>query len=120
MILNERQRTAESLAREIQRLGAWVCSPLPLNDFNRLRYQVRDCDRAQVMEKLSTWGWSPTWRGSMPRITPAGFEAASLFEIDIPLPRTAVPDDRIAGEVAPKEKIPLEVLAMRKYLGWKT
>src|SRR5262245_7081624 len=109
MILNERQRTAESLAHELHKLGAWVCSPMPLNDFNPLRYQVLDEHRQAVTQRLSEWGWSPTWCGSMPRVTPRGFEQASLFKIEIPLPRMAVPDDRIPGDIDERKKTSAEL-----------
>ena len=38
--LTERQQQAEALTQELQRLGVFVVSPLPLADDARLRFQV--------------------------------------------------------------------------------
>src|SRR5689334_4689744 len=125
-LLTERQRTADSLMHELHRLGAWVTNPLPLRDDERLRLQILDTDRAQILEKLSQWGWGPTLVGNAPRITSQGMQAATLYELDLPRDRVPIADDRvmpagiISDENRRREKTPLEVEAMRKYLGWKT
>src|SRR5262249_35665477 len=116
--LTERQKTAQALAREILAMGAWVTSPLPLDDKARLRFQVMDRDRDQVIERLSSWDWSPAFVGILPRITPRGMEAATLYEINLPPDTPVVIDRMIRGEVAERKKTSVEVEALRKYLGW--
>jgi hypothetical protein len=123
-LLNERQRTADALMHELHRLGAWVTNPLPLRDDERLRFQILDTSRPQILEKLSQWGWGPSLVGNAPRVTSQGMQAATLYELDLPRDRQPIPDDRVKGTVSDeynrREKTPAEVEAMRKYLGWKT
>jgi hypothetical protein len=102
-LLNERQQTAEALTREINAMGAWVVSPMPLDDNSKLRFQVLDRDRNAIIEKLSSWDWSPIFVSVLPRICPNGMVSASLYEIDLPKPRQPVFDDRIYGEIGRKE-----------------
>jgi hypothetical protein len=118
-LLTERQQTAGALMCELQRLGAWVTSALPLGDDEKLKFQVLDENRSQVLEKLSQWGWGPTLCGNLPRITSRGMEAATIYEIDLPRERQPVVDDRIIhGEIAEQKKTAVELEGMRKYLGW--
>jgi hypothetical protein len=116
-LLTERQQTAGALMCELQRLGAWVTSALPLRDDESLKFQVLDEHRSQVLEKLSQWGWGPTLCSNLPRITSRGMEAATIYEIDLPRERQPVVDDRIHGEIAEQKKTSVEVEAMRRYLG---
>jgi hypothetical protein len=120
-LLTERQRTADALMHELHRLGAWVTNPLPLRDDERLRFQILDTDRPQILEKLSQWGWGPTLVGNAPRITSQGMQAATLYELDLPRDRQLVADDRmIQREPAIKtEKSSLEVEQVLRYLGRK-
>src|SRR5262249_15765168 len=117
----DRQRTAQALSHSINAMGAWVTSPLPLDDKARLRFQVLDTDRERVIEKLSSWDWSPVPVSFLPRISPAGMQPATLYEIHLPPDPAAVVDERkmIPGEVAERKKTSVEVEALRKYLGWK-
>jgi hypothetical protein len=120
MILSDRQRTAENLAHEIGCMGAWVVTPLPLDSCARFRFQVLDKDCEKVLEKLAGWDWLPSPCGTLPRITHKGMEAASLYEIDLPLEREPVVDDRIHGEIAKRDpKMEAEFLAMLKACGIK-
>jgi hypothetical protein len=64
-LLNERRQTAQALARELHRMGAAVVNPMPLADDARLRFQVPDANRQQVLEKLGSWNWSPVWCGNV-------------------------------------------------------
>ena len=117
-LLTERQQTAGALMCELQRLGAWVTSALPLRDDEKLKFQVLDENRSQVLEKLSQWGWGPTLCSNFPRITSRGMEAATIYEIDLPRERTPVVDDRLhVDEIAEQKKTSVEVEAMRRYLG---
>ena len=117
-MLTERQRTAESLAREIAKMGAWVVSPMPLDDSAKLRFQVLDADRDKVLEKLSSWNWSPALLSTGPRFCIDGTtKTASLYEVDLPPERQVIPaDDRIYGEIG-REKLSEEVKAMLKAVG---
>ena len=116
-MLTERQRTAESLAREIARMGAWVVNPMPLDNNSKLRFQVLDKDRDKVVEILSSWNWSPLLLKMYPRITFDGMQQASVYEIDLPPERQPIADDRIHGEIG-REKPSAEVVAMLKAIGF--
>src|SRR5262249_6585248 len=118
MALSERQQTAQSLAHEIHQLGGWCLSPMPLDNNVRLRFQVLDADRDAVIEKLSSWDWSPVFCGTYPRICHNGWHSANVYEIDLPRERQFVHDGRIHGELADREKKQAEVDIL-KYLGWK-
>jgi hypothetical protein len=115
--LTERQRTAESLARELHLMGAWVTSPMPLDNSAKLRFQVLDADRSAVIEKLNSWNWSPAFVSILPRVCPDGMKLASLYEIDLPRENTVCFDDTIRGELACEEKFSHEYYGMRKALG---
>jgi hypothetical protein len=112
--LTERQRTAEALAREIQKLGGWVTSPMPLDHGAKLRYHVLDKDREKVLEILSSWNWSPAFVSVLPRVTPGGMLSASIYEIYIEPERQPIVDDRtiIHGELATRQKPSAEYTAM--------
>jgi hypothetical protein len=101
--LTERQLQAQALTQELQRLGAFVLSPMPLNDDAKLRFQVLDDDREFLLGKISSWGWSPTLQGAVPRFTPQGGLRSTIYELDLPHPRQAAVDDRtIRGELSNK------------------
>ena len=78
---------------------------MPLNADIKLRFQVMDRDREAVLEKVSSWGWSPAWLSSGPRFCLDGTTpTASVYEIDLPPDRPAVVDDRsVKGEMASGE-----------------
>src|SRR5262245_35276588 len=104
-MLTERQKTAQAIAAELHRLGAWVVSPMPLADNAALRWQVLDTDREAILEKVSSWGWSAALKNTVPRFTPRGPVPSSVYEIDLPRPRQAVVDTRIIpGEMAEQKK----------------
>jgi hypothetical protein len=117
MMLTERQRTAESLAREPHLMGAWVTSPMPLDNAAKLRFQVLDTDRNAVVEKLSSWNWSPAFVSILPRVCPDGMKSASLYELDLPRENPICFDDTIRGELATEEKFSAEYYGMRKAIG---
>src|SRR5262249_7269741 len=114
MSLSERQLTAQSLASEINSLGAWCVSPMPLDDNRRLRFQVLDADRDAVIEKLSSWNWSPIFVSTLPRVCNNGWHLASVYEIDLPRARQFVYDGRIHGDIASKDKPSHETQAIMK------
>jgi hypothetical protein len=118
-MLSERQKTAAAIAGELHRLGAWVVSPLPLDDKQALRWVVLDTDREAVLEKVVGWGWSPILKNTVPRMTAKGPEPATTYEIDLPRPRQVVVDTRIIprSEVVERKRTADEVAAVKKHLG---
>jgi hypothetical protein len=113
--LTERQQQAQALTHELQRLGAFVLSPMPLSDDAKLRFQVLDDDREFLLGKISSWGWSPTLQGAVPRFTPQGALPSTIYELDLPRPRQAVVDDRtIKGEIASNKAANAEVEAFKR------
>jgi len=95
---------------------------MPLDDNGKLRFQVMDSNRDAVISKLASWDWAPVPVSVLPRITPQGMQAATLYEIDLPRERQPVVDDRrmIPGELATeRQKTASETEQMLKYLGWK-
>ena len=93
---------------------------MPLDDNARLRFQVLDADRQEVLEQLSQGDWSPIFCGTAPRIGFDGWKLASVFEVDIPGEGQPVVDDRRIprDELASPKKSDAEVAALRRYLGW--
>ncbi len=123
-LLNPRQEKARDLAREMQKLdGVWVTNPMPLDDYAKLRFQVLDSRKTEVLQMLADWGWSPAWCSNLPRITGNGWQLASVYEIDpLPTERQPVRDDRQTiprAEIARPKKTDTEVEAVMRYLGWK-
>jgi hypothetical protein len=70
-VLSERQQLAKSLATEIDKMdGAWVTSPLPLDEHAKLRVQIKDIARNEIIQLLKDWGWNPILVSVLPRIAP--------------------------------------------------
>src|SRR5262249_16454514 len=87
--------------------GVWVTSPLPLDDNHKLRLQIKDIDRNEVLQLLRDWGWNPVCVSVLPRVCPTGLMAACLYEIDLPREPQPMPqDDRIIpkDDVGKREK----------------
>jgi len=86
---------ARRLADELGKLdGVWVTSPLPLDDNHKLRVQIKDIDRNEILQLLRDWGWDPVCISVLPRVCNTGLIAACLYEIDLPQPRQDIVDDR--------------------------
>src|SRR5262249_54298978 len=102
----ERQKTAERLARELDAMDlVWVTSPLPVAADAKLRFQLADTARNEVLQLLKDSGWDPVFVSILPRVCPTGLMGACLYEIDLPRERQPVPDDRtIYGEVVDRQK----------------
>ena len=95
MVLSERQQLARRLADDLDKLdGVWVTSPLPLDDNHKLRLQIKDIARNEVVQLLRDWGWDPVCLSVLPRVCSTGLMAACLYEIDLPQPRQDIIDDR--------------------------
>jgi len=95
MVLSERQQLARRLADDLDKLdGVWVTSPLPLDDSHKLRLQIKDIDRNEVVQLLRDWGYEPVCISVLPRVCSTGLIAACLWEIDLPQPRQEIIDDR--------------------------
>jgi hypothetical protein len=93
--LSERQQIAKRLTDELGKFdGVWVTSPLPLDDNQKLRLQIKDIDRNEVLQLLRDWGWDPICVSVLPRVCSTGLMAACLYEIDLPKPRQDIVDDR--------------------------
>src|SRR5262245_29601983 len=119
-VLSERQQLAKRLAVELDKMdGAFVTSPLPLNDDAKLRVQIKDMDKNRILQWLRDLGWDPVCISVLPRVCNTGLIAACLYEIDLPRERQPIYDDRIQGELSNKEKPNAEMEGFRKYLGLK-
>jgi hypothetical protein len=104
-MLSERQQLAKRLADELGKMdGAWVTSPLPLDEHAKLRVQIKDIDRNRIIQWLRDLGWEPVFVSVLPRICTTGLIAAGLWEIDLPKPRQNILDDRHGGELATKKR----------------
>ena len=120
MVLSERQQLAKRLADELGKMdGAWVTSPLPLDDNAKLRVQIKDRDRNCIIQLVRDWGYEPVLITVLPRVCLTGLIAACLYEIDLPKPRQYILDDRHGGEIATKKPLNAEVEGVKKYLGLK-
>jgi hypothetical protein len=96
MVLSERQQLAKNLAAEIDKMdGAWVTSPLPLDEQAKLRVQIKDNDKNRIIQLLKDWGWDPVCVSVLPRVCTTGLIAACLYEIDLPRERQPIPQDII-------------------------
>jgi hypothetical protein len=94
-VLSERQQLAKSLATEIDKMdGAWVTSPLPLDEHAKLRVQIKDIARNEIIQLLKDWGWNPILVSVLPRICATGLIGACLYEIDLPRRGQEIPQDR--------------------------
>ena len=95
MVLTERQQLAKRLADDLDRMDSvWVTSPLPLDDNQKLRLQIKDIARNEVTQLLKDWGYDPVCVSVLPRVCTTGLIAACLYEIDLPQPRQDIVDDR--------------------------
>jgi hypothetical protein len=120
MLLSNRQKTAQDLARSIGAMdGAFVISPSPLRDDVRgLRIQIMHPHCNRVLATLQDWGWKPVFAGNQPRICPDGWKLAAVYEIPIERERQLIADNTIRGELAePHKKSDVEIEGMRRYLG---
>jgi hypothetical protein len=119
--LSKSQQTARRLADELSKMdGAWVESPMPLDDHAKLRFQILDSERNRILQTLRDWGWEPAFVGIKPRVHFSGFIGACLWEIDLPRKRQPIVDHHgqtITRKIATKEKTSAEIEGMRRYLG---
>src|SRR5262245_49916051 len=86
---------------------------VPLNENNRLRFQVLTAGCESILQPIGEWGWSPILCNHGLRFTPRGAEPSIIYEIDIPRTRQPVVDDRIRGEIASDKAHP-EIEAFKK------
>jgi hypothetical protein len=112
------------LARELGKMdGVFVTSPLPLDDNQKLRMQIFDSARNEVVQLLKDWGWDPVAISVLPRVHSTGLIAACLYEIDLPKPRQEIPQDSRAiprDEIGKREKRSHEYDAfVREWYGGK-
>jgi hypothetical protein len=119
VVLSTRQQLARNLANELGKFeDTWIVSPMPLDDSRKLRVQIADRSRNEMIQILKDWGYEAQFVSVLPRVCPTGLLAACTYEIDLPHERIPVVDDRqIHGEVARPEKTSVEMEAMRRYFG---
>jgi len=118
--LTERQKKAQTLAHELRAAGATVTSALPLFDGSPLRFRVLAPLAEEIVADLKKEGWSANFVTSGPEFHLNGSTPlANTYEIHIPIERTAIPGDRITGELATGKKPSGEAEAMLKHLGYK-
>ena len=117
--LSERQQKAKALAQAIESLGAWVISPLPLDDGKRLRVRIADSDKNRVLQGIRDLGFEPQFVTIAMRTDVATYSFIPACDYEIPLApeRQFVVDDRHTGEIAKPEKPNAEVEGIKKYLG---
>jgi len=113
MVLSERQQLAKRLADDLDKMdGAWVTSPLPLDDNHKLRVQIKDVDKNRIVQWLRDLGWEPVCVSVLPRVCPTGLIGACLWEIDLPRERQPIHDDRIPNDEIGKRGQSAETKAM--------
>jgi len=119
--LTERQQLAKSLADGLNAMdGAWVTSPLPLEDRARLRVQIKDIDRNRIFQWLRDLGHEPVFVSVLPRVCTTGLIGACLYEIDLPRERQpVVPDGRDIPTDERVRKSKSDEQSILKYLGLK-
>jgi hypothetical protein len=98
MILSPRQQKARDVTSA---LGAWsnqvwVTNPMPLADGARLRIQISDHVKNEVLQVLRDFGYEPRFVAIHPRIATTGLMPAAMYEVDIPVERQEVPQDERA------------------------
>ena|SRR5215475_9103790 len=120
-LLNERQKTAEKLTRELSALGATVTTGLPLGADQNLRFWCSDYQKREVLQALKDAGYEPEFLGMRPQVDIKSYSMGlvNCFEVYIPVERQSVPDfdGRHHGELAKPKVADPEMEGMRKYLG---
>ena len=107
MALTERQKKAQTLAHELRAAGAVPTSPLPLYDGSPLRFRVSAMLSESIVQDLKEEGWEARFVTSGPEFRLDGSTPLShTYEIHLPIERTAIPGDRITGELASSDKQP--------------
>lgn len=90
-----------------------------MDDTAKLKVQILDSESDRVVTALCELGFLPARQGVHYRVTANGLVPASLYEIDLPRERQAIPDRVIRGEIAERQKTQSEVDAVRRHLGMK-
>jgi len=81
-MLTERQRKAQTLARELTAMGAFVTTPLPLGDNTNLRFQVLDAHAEEILRMLREAEFDAKYISSGPRFClNYQTEPASVYEV---------------------------------------
>src|SRR5262245_561092 len=101
-LLTERQKRAENVTRELQRLGATVTNMMPLAAGRNLRFWVDDYKKREVLQALTDAGYAPTFIGLAPQVCAKTYSMGMVnqFELAIPADRQVIEDDRLPkGEI---------------------
>ena len=123
MLLTERQKRAENITRELQRLGATVTNVLPLAEGRPLRFWVSDYQKKELLQQLAGAGYTPTFLGMTFQVDPKAYAMGLVnsYELALPADRQPVMDDRIPkSELASRnEKMREAEALLRDYYGKK-
>jgi hypothetical protein len=115
-LLTERQQQARALSDELSNLGAFVISPLPLDNNAKLRIQVlENCNKNRIFQAIADWGFGvPVFVTMLPRVTHVGMAIAAVYEIPIPKAQQPIVDERRIPdfERASNEKMSKDVQAI--------
>jgi hypothetical protein len=97
MVLSERQKTAQRLARELQSFGATVTNVMPLDDSQNLRFWCSDYEKKELLQQLKDAGHEVVFLGMSPQVCVKTYSMGLVnnFEIVLPVDRQPVQDDRI-------------------------
>ena|SRR5262245_46912016 len=121
-MLNDRQKTASQLARELSQLGATVTNVLPLADGQQLRFWVSDYKKREVLTALADAGYEANFLGMImqPDVVSYSMGLVNNFEVPIARERQIIVDDRAVKDTRLGSTAKdTELEAMRKTLGLK-
>jgi hypothetical protein len=101
MLTAEQQAMAETMSRQITRLGGVVVSP-PGDAV--IRFQVERSHSAALVERLGTWGINARPGGSSERAFAGAVPRIAAVDVFvIALPRAAPTNNRALGDFAPRQ-----------------
>src|SRR5262249_40615130 len=94
--LTERQKRAENVTRELQRLGATVTNVLPLAEGRPLKFWVSDYNKREVLQALIEAGYQAVFLGTGFQVCAKTYSMGLVnnFEVPIPADRQVIVNDR--------------------------
>src|SRR5262245_5564025 len=116
MSLSPRQQTAEKLKHWLQKMGALVTNPMPLNPGQQsLRFDVLHPDREHILTELRKQGWEPRIGIVQMRFHQDTLVPCTQFEIALPSDQPVTQDRRIYGDVVDPAKKATEKAALAEW-----
>ena len=115
MSLSPRQQTAEKLKHWLQKMGALVTNPMPLNPGQQLRFDVLNPDREHVLEELRKQDWTLITGVVRMRFYRDELVPCTSFKIALPSDQPVVQDRTIYGEVVDPAKKATEKAALEEW-----